>query len=117
MRRYRWILLGMGLWLAGCAPEYRVYELPAEPSGRETRVAHAVYFKADAPQLREPDLSAFKVVSDTPACGWKWWAASRLKRVARNSNGVSACLSRGISRSRCATLTLRDAASLRVNGW
>ena len=66
MRRYRWILLGMGLWLAGCAPEYRVYELPAEPLGRETRVAHAVYFKADAPQLREPDLSAFKVVSDTP---------------------------------------------------
>jgi hypothetical protein len=66
MRRCHWILLGMGLWLVGCAPEYRVYELPAEPLGRETRVAHAVYFKADAPQLREPDLSAFKVVSDTP---------------------------------------------------
>ena len=44
MRSYRWVLLGMGLWLAGCAPEYRVYELPAEPLGRETRVAHAVYF-------------------------------------------------------------------------
>jgi Mg-chelatase subunit ChlD len=56
----------MGLWLVGCAPEYRVYELPAEPLGRATRVAHAVYFKSDAPQLREPDLSAFKVVSSTP---------------------------------------------------
>jgi hypothetical protein len=66
MRRCRWILLGMGLWLVGCAPEYRVYELPAEPLGRETRVAHAAYFKSDAPHLREPDLSAFKVVSDTP---------------------------------------------------
>lgn len=66
MRRLYWVLLGLGAWLMGCAPEYRVHELPAEPLSRETRVAHAVYFKADAPQLREPDLQAFKVISDTP---------------------------------------------------
>lgn len=90
MRRYRWILLGMGLWLAGCAPEYRVYELPAEPLGRETRVAHAVYFKSDAPQLREPNLSAFQVVSDTrgvkaEVVGWKPSKARRLQGQRRLS--------------------------------
>jgi len=90
MRRCRWILLGMGLWLVGCAPEYRVYELPAEPLGRETRVAHAVYFKSDAPHLREPELSAFKVASDTPGVrvellGWKPSKARRPRAQRRFS--------------------------------
>lgn len=65
MRRLYWILLVLSAWLTGCVPEYRVHELPAEPLWRETRVAHAVYFKSDAPHLREPDLRAFKVMSDT----------------------------------------------------
>ncbi len=85
MRRYIWLLMGMGLWLAGCAPEYRVYELPAAPLGRETRVAHAVYFKSDAPQLRDPSLSAFTITSDTPGVrvelvGWKPSKARRPKQ-------------------------------------
>lgn len=76
MRRLCWMVLGLGAWLTGCAPEYRVQELPAEPLSGEVRAAHVVYFKSDAPQLREPDLDAFTVISDTPGVeaevvGWK----------------------------------------------
>lgn len=90
MRRLYWVLLGLGAWLTGCAPEYRVHELPAEPLSRETRVAHAVYFKSDAPQLREPDLQAFKVISDTSGVevevlGWKPAKARRPQRQRRLS--------------------------------
>lgn len=69
-----WLLMGMALLLAGCAPEFRVETLGT--AEKDYRALNVVYFKSDAPQVREPALSDFVVQSDTPevqveVVGWK----------------------------------------------
>ncbi|MFN7018193.1 MAG: vWA domain-containing protein [Fimbriimonadales bacterium] len=83
MRR---VALGIVLaLLAGCAPEYRVDRLEAQALPSDTRVVRADYFKADAPHLQNPDLSAFVVRCDDPKVavelvGWKEGKARRPQR-------------------------------------
>ncbi|MFN7016016.1 MAG: vWA domain-containing protein [Fimbriimonadales bacterium] len=83
MRR---VALGIVLaLLAGCAPEYRIDRLEAQALPSDTRVVRADYFKADAPHLQNPDLSAFVVRCDDPKVavelvGWKEGKARRPQR-------------------------------------
>ncbi len=83
MRR---VALGIVLaLLAGCAPKYRVDRLEAQALPSDTRVVRADYFKADAPHLQNPDLSAFTVRCDDPKVavelvGWKEGKARRPQR-------------------------------------
>lgn len=84
MRFWNYLLVGVSVFFAGCAPEYRVYSLGTAPA-QDTKAVNLAYFKSDAPQLREPDLSAFTVRCDTPGVtvelvGWKHGKAKRLQR-------------------------------------
>lgn len=85
MKRLKYLIVGIGVLLAGCAPEFRVHSLGAAPLPQGTRIVHAVYFKSDAPQLSAPDLSAFTIRCDDPKVtvelvGWKDGKAKRPQR-------------------------------------
>lgn len=82
MKRLKFLIVGLVVLLAGCAPEFRVYTLGAAPLPQNTRTVHAAYFKSDAPQLQSPDLSAFTIRCDDPKVtvemvGWKEGKAKR----------------------------------------
>ncbi|MFN3690375.1 MAG: vWA domain-containing protein [Fimbriimonadales bacterium] len=86
MKGVRWTIFGGVLaLLVGCAPEYRVYRLRAQSLPSDTRVVQVAYFKADAPHLQDPALSAFTVRCDDPkvaveCVGWKEGKARRPQR-------------------------------------
>jgi hypothetical protein len=85
MKRLKYLIVGIGVLLTGCAPEYRVHSLGAAPLPQGTRIVHAAYFKSDAPQLSSPDLSAFTIHCDDPKVtvelvGWKDGKAKRPQR-------------------------------------
>lgn len=85
MKRLNILIVGFGVLLTGCAPEFRVHSLGAAPLPQGTRVVHAAYFKSDAPQLLSPDPSAFTIRCDDPkvtveVVGWKEGKAKRPQR-------------------------------------
>ncbi|MCS7301741.1 MAG: VWA domain-containing protein [Fimbriimonadales bacterium] len=85
MKRLKLAILGAGLFLTGCAPQFRQHPLPAAPLPPHTKVVHVAYFKSDAPQLRNPNKSAFTIRCETPGVqvelvDWKLGKAKRPHR-------------------------------------